>query len=280
MAAAGLLKKKLDRLKGILCSFRRVIIAYSGGVDSTFLLKCAVIYLGSDNVTAVTAVSATYTKNELLSARKTAKALKAAHEFILTDELENPDFRKNPENRCYYCKGELFSKLQAIAKQRGVDFVLDGSIADDLKDYRPGRKAKEELLVRSPLAEAGMNKKEIRRLSKEFGLKTWDAPQAACLASRFVYGQEIKEEDLRRVEACEAYIRSLGFKMVRLRHYQLPDETRLARIEVDGRDIKRIVNYKSRVARYLKKQGYNYIVLDLEGYRTGSMNDSIIRDGS
>lgn len=273
--AEQVLKKKLDRLAGILRAYRKALVAFSGGVDSSFLLKCCRDYLGRENVLAVTAVSPTYTKKELAAAKDIAGELGASHRVIHTNEVEDPNFKANPQNRCYYCKSELFSKLQEMAGKEGIKFVLDATNADDLKDYRPGSLAKKECGVHSPLAEAGLGKKEIRQLSKELGLKTWDAPQAACLASRFAYGQEIKIEDLARVEAAEDFIRSLGFKMVRLRHYQLPDKTLLARVEVGAQDIERVASRKSQVASKLKKLGYNYVTLDLEGYRSGSMNIGI-----
>jgi uncharacterized protein len=269
------LKRKLKNLEDALLSYGRVIVAYSGGVDSSFLLKSCAHYLGNDKVTAITAVSPTYTRKELKTAGQIAKELGVAHKIIRTDEASDPRFKANPENRCYYCKSELFSKLKSIAKRKGAGFVLDGTNADDLRDYRPGRQAKEELGVRSPLAEAGLTKDDIRVLSKEFGLSTWDAPQAACLASRFAYGQEITVPDLKRIGQAEDYIRSLGIKMVRVRHYKLPDSTKLARIEVDGEEIEKVTGHKSQVTGHLKKLGYNYVTLDLEGYRSGSMNESI-----
>lgn len=269
------LKRKLKKLKDIIISCKKVIIAYSGGVDSSFLLKCCLDYLGKESVLAVTAVSPTYTRKELAAAKEIAKGLGISHSIISTEEVDNPNFRSNPRNRCYYCKTELFSKLKSIAQRKGIGFVLDGTNADDLKDYRPGRQAKEELGVRSPLAEAGLNKAGIRQLSRKFGLTTWDAPQAACLASRFAYGQEIAPEDLGRIEKAEDYLRSLGIKMVRVRHYLLIDKTRLARIEVEKGDIQAIASRKSQVASRIKELGYNYVTLDLEGYRAGSMNEGI-----
>ncbi|HLD41015.1 MAG TPA: ATP-dependent sacrificial sulfur transferase LarE, partial [Candidatus Omnitrophota bacterium] len=227
------------------------------------------------NVLAITAVSPTYTRKELAAAKDLAGELNVRHRIIHTNEVDDPNFKANPENRCYYCKSELFSKLREMARKEGIGFVLGATNADDLKDYRPGSLAKKECGVYSPLAEAGLSKKEIRRLSKEFGLKTWDAPQAACLASRFAYGQEIRPEDLARVEKAEDFIRSLGFKMVRVRHYQLPDKTLLARVEVAAQDIERVTSHKSQVTSKLKKLGYNYVTLDLEGYRSGSMNEGI-----
>ena len=271
----ALLRKKLEKLKETLLSYRKVIVAYSGGVDSSFLLKYCVDSLGKDQTTAVTAVSPTYTRKELQTAQKIAHGLGVSHKIINTSEVDDPNFKANPENRCYYCKSELFSRLQSLAKKEKAGFVLDGTNADDLKDYRPGSLAKNELGVKSPLAEVNLSKEEIRAASKELGLKTWDAPQMSCLASRFAYGQEIRLEDLSRIEKAENYIRSLGFKMVRLRHYRLADETLLARLEVDKKDIKKVASYQLAVASYLKKLGYNYITLDLEGYRSGSMNIGI-----
>ena len=280
--AADLLKRKLNKLKDIVAAYRLVLIAYSGGVDSSFLLKSAVCFLGSENVLAITAVSPTYTQKELKAAKEIAEGLGVAHRVIDTNEVDDPRFKANPENRCYYCKSELFSRLQKIARTEGIAYVLDATNADDLKDYRPGQEAKKECGVHSPLAEAGMAKKDIRALSKEFGLKTWNAPQAACLASRFAYGQEITVEDLNRIEKAEEYIRSLGFKMVRVRHYQLPDKTKLARIEVDTKDMPNLVPAspagrlrQSSLVHRLRKLGYTYVTLDLEGYRSGSMNEGI-----
>lgn len=266
------LRRKLEKLKELLSYYQKVIIAYSGGVDSSFLLKCCADTLGQDRTIAVTAVSPTYTKKELESAKAIAAEIGVRHLVINTNEVDDPNFKANPANRCYYCKSELFSKLQDIARREGIGFVLDATNADDLKDYRPGALAKKECGVYSPLAEANLNKEDIRGLSKEFGLKTWDAPQAACLASRFAYGQEITQEDLFRVEKAEDFIRSLGFKMVRLRHYQLVDKTLLARIEVDAAEIEKFISYKLEVITYLKKSGYHYVTLDMEGYRSGSMN--------
>lgn len=271
----ALLKNKLEKLKETLSFYKKVIVAYSGGVDSSFLLKCCVDFLGQDQTIAVTAVSPTYTQKELRTAQEIAQGLGVIHKIIHTLEVDNPNFKANPQNRCYYCKRELFSRLQSLAGEEGIGFVLDGTNADDLKDHRPGSLAKKELGVYSPLAEANLTKEEIRAASKELGLKTWDAPQMSCLASRFAYGQEIGLADLNRIEKAENYIRALGFKMVRLRHYRLTDETLLARLEVDGEDVRKITDYRLQIIGCLKDLGYNYITLDLQGYRSGSMNIGI-----
>ena len=259
---------RYSRLKKILKSMRSVLVAYSGGVDSTFLLKVALDTLGGKNVLAVTANSPTYAKHELRFSRKMAREIGARQRVIETEELRNSKFAKNPLNRCFYCKNELFSKLKKIAKQEGINFVIDASNAADLLDYRPGAKAKNKLGIRSPLQEAGITKQEIRDLSKKLGLKTWNMPQLACLASRFPYGDKITEEKLRRVEKAESLIRRMGFSDVRVRSYD-----GLCRIEVARNKIAGLINgMDKKTISKLKKLGYNYIMVDMEGFRSGSMN--------
>ncbi len=245
---------------------RSVVVAYSGGVDSTLLLKVAGDVLG-DKVLAVTAVSPTYQQQELKFSRLMAKHLNVKHKIIKTSELNNKRFVSNPVNRCYFCKKELFGALKKIAKEKKFDFVIDASNASDKFDYRPGTKAKEEFKIRSPLAEVDLTKEEIRVLSKELKLPTWDKPSLACLASRIPYGSKISKSVLGRIYKAETALNSMGFKQVRLRHYD-----GLCRIEVSKDDIYRLINKRSLVVDNLKKLGYNYITLDLEGYRTGSMN--------
>lgn len=271
---AELLKTKINKLKDILLAYKKVIVAYSGGTDSSFLLKCCSDFLGK-NVLAVTAVSPTYTKKELNLAKEIARLLGVRHKIIKTDEMGDARFNSNPKNRCYYCKQELFYKLRSMARRQHTSFVLDGSNLDDLRDYRPGAKAKRDLGVRSPLAEAKFTKGDIRKLSREFGLKTWNQPAGACLASRFAYGQKITMSGLGKIEKAEKYLCFLGIEMARLRHYELSDKTLLARIEVNKKDIKRVVTGQLSIVRYLKRLGYNYITLDLEGYRMGSMNEGL-----
>lgn len=248
---------------------RSVLVAYSGGVDSTFLLKVAGDVL-SDKVLAVTAVSPTYQRKELEFSRSMAKFLKIKHRIIKTSELNNKRFVSNPVNRCYFCKKELFRALRKIAKEKKIDFVIDASNASDKFDYRPGTKAKEEFRIRSPLAEAGLTKEEIRVLSRKLKLPSWDKPSLACLASRIPYGSKISKSVLKRIYEAEIVLNSIGFKQVRLRHYD-----GLCRIEVPKDDIHRLINKRSRIVKNLKKLGYNYITVDLEGYRTGSMNEAI-----
>ena len=263
-------RDKFARLKRIIAKMRSVLVAYSGGVDSSFLLKVAKDILGN-KVLAVIAKSPTYTKSELEEAVDFCNKYKIKYLIIETEELNNPRFAKNPKNRCFYCKDELFSRLKKIAEARKIKYIIDGSNADDTRDFRPGRKAKEKHKVRSPLQEAGLTKDEIRRLSKDLGLETWNKPSLACLASRFPYDTQITKKDLRRINAAEEFLRSLGFAQVRVRHYDS-----LARIEVLKDDIGRVLSLASqKIVNKLKELGYNYVTLDLEGYRPGSMNEGI-----
>lgn len=269
-----LLKDKLEALKELLKSMEKVAIAFSGGVDSTFLLKVAKDVL-KDNVIAITLVSPLYPKREIKEAEKIAKTLGVKH--IIEQEksiFKNEAFLNNPPNRCYLCKKEEFEKIIDIAKKYNISYVLDGSNKDDLGDYRPGREALKELGIRSPLLEMGFTKREIRELSKEFGLPTYDKPSLACLASRFPYGQKIDMESLRRVDEGEEFLRNLGIKQVRVRNYR-----DMARIEVDKESFRIFFddNIRRKIVEKFKELGYIYITLDLEGYRTGSMNE-ILRE--
>lgn len=261
---------ELSELKKIIRKCGSILIAFSGGVDSTFLLKISLGVLPKDKVLAVTADSPTYPKEELLFSKKIASSLGARHKIIKTEELENKNFISNPANRCYFCKAELFSRLKKIASELDLNFVADGSSVSDKADFRPGSIAKKELKIRSPLMEAGLKKDDIRKLSRQMGLSTWDKPSLACLASRIPYGTKICPDLLERINRAEVYLAKLGFKQVRLRHYN-----GLCRIEVPRRDIPFLVNKRARIVDKFKKMGYNYITLDLEGYRTGSMNEVI-----
>ncbi len=263
------MKEKLEKLKDILKKMDSVLIAYSGGVDSTFLLKVAKDTLG-EKVIAVTALSPTYPKEEFEQAEKMAKEMGVKHIVIETHELENPNFVNNPPRRCYYCKKELFSKLKKLANQNGIRWVADGSNFDDTKDFRPGMEASKELDIRSPLKEAELTKLDIRQLSKQMGLPTWNKPSFACLSSRFPYGTKINREDLARVEEAERFLKKLGLSQVRVRHH-----TNIARIEVPGEEIAKLVedSYRVKIVKKFKNLGYTYITVDLEGYRSGSMNE-------
>lgn len=265
------LKNKFEKLQSILKEMENVLVAFSAGVDSTFLLCCAKEAL-NDKALAVTARSASFPQRELDESVKLAKMLKVEHLLIDSEELKNSDYRENPPDRCFYCKSDLFGKLRKIADEKGIPFVLDGANLDDTGDYRPGSKAAEELAVRSPLKEAELTKEDIRRLSKEKNLPTWNKPSFACLASRFPYGTAITEEKLAIVEQAENVLHELGFHQFRLRHHD-----KIARIEVTKDQLPRFLNngISEKVISELKNLGYSYITVDLEGYRSGRMNDEL-----
>lgn len=266
------LNRKYEMLKDRLREYGRVLIAYSGGVDSTFLLKAALDILGKDNVLAVTARSSTYPERELEFAENTAKILGATHLVIESEELDIEEFVKNPLNRCYFCKKELFTKLKAIAEEKGIFYILDGSNYDDLSDFRPGMKALSELDVRSPLMECGLTKDDIRSLSKTMGLPTWNKPSFACLSSRFPYGHRIDRDKLKMIDRAEQHLLDHGFREVRVRVYD-----KMVRIEVNPHEIKRFLedDLRENVVKKFKEIGFTHISLDLEGYRTGSMNEGL-----
>ena len=263
-------KEKHERLKEIFKVMGSVLVAYSGGVDSTLLLKVAKDTLGERGVLAVTALSPLYPDRELAGAKKAAQEMGLRHLLIESNELEIEGFSKNPPDRCYYCKRELFSELTRLAQKEKIPFVAEGSTLDDEKDHRPGRRAVQELGIRSPLKEASFTKGEVRELSKALGLDTWDKPSFACLASRFPYGEEITSDALGMVDQAEAFLLDLGFKQVRVRHYQ-----NLARIEVYPQEMGRFMEgpLREKVVSRLKQIGYKYVTLDLQGFRSGSMNE-------
>lgn len=266
------LQEKYEKLKNYIKSLGSLAVAYSGGVDSTFLVKVAYDVLG-DRVIAVTATSSTYPKRELNDAITFIEQIGAKHIVIESEELEIEGFNKNPVDRCYYCKKELFEKIWKVAKAHGIEYVADGSNFDDLNDFRPGMKAACELNVVSPLKVAGLTKEDIRKLSKELGLPTWDKPAFACLSSRIPYGERITKEKLSMIEKAEEYLLELGFKQVRVRYHQ----DKLARIEIGKDEMEKFLNINviEGVRNKFKELGFLYVTLDLDGYRTGSMNLSL-----
>ncbi len=266
--------KKYQNLKSILQSYHRVLVAFSGGVDSALVLKVACETLGAENVLAVTADSPSYPKEELDNAVKLGQefGLNGRHLVIKTDEVENPNYAENPLNRCFFCKDELYTKLQSIAQENNIPHILDGANLSDQKDFRPGRKAAFKFGIKSPLIEAQLDKEEIRQIAKELKLSIWDKPAMACLSSRVPYGEKITPEKLAQIEQAESFLRTLGFRQLRVRHHE-----KIARIELDQQEIAKFLNEETRqkVAKKFKEIGFLYITLDLEGYRTGSLNEGL-----
>ncbi|PLX75360.1 MAG: TIGR00268 family protein [Desulfuromonas sp.] len=265
--------EKQRRLTEILTSCDSVILAFSGGVDSTYLLQAAVEALGADRVVALTATSPTYPAREFNESVELARRLGVRQIVIASNELEIPGFADNPPRRCYHCKKELFQLCLDQASKLGFRQVLDGANLDDLADYRPGREAAKELSIRSPLLEAMLTKEEIRTLSRQAGLPTADKQPFACLASRFPYGTRITAERLEQIDRCESLLRDMGFATFRVRYH---DDT--ARIEVALDELSKIIDdeVRSTLVTEFKQAGFTYIALDLEGYRTGSMNQGLV----
>lgn len=264
--------KKETKLLDFIRQYKSVLVAFSGGLDSTMVLWASVKAIGADNVYAATSESASFASGEADDSRKFAVEVglnSERHIFLTTDELSNPEYTDNPTNRCYFCKNELFSKLKSVAEEYKIEITFDGSNASDVGDFRPGREAAKELGVASPLLEAGLNKDELRVMARKYNLSFSEKPAAACLASRFPYGTKITTEKLKQIDRAELVLHRLGFKGFRVRYHN-----EVARLELKPEDISRVLeaDIRAKIITEIKNTGFKFVSLDLEGYSTGSLN--------
>ncbi len=262
-------QEKYNDLQRVIEGFGSVVVAYSAGVDSTLVLRVAHDILGA-RVLAATGLSDTYPEEEMAEARALSAEIGVEHVMMRTEELTDPRYAMNSHQRCFFCKNELYTKLRELADERGIEYIIDGTNADDVGDHRPGLRAARQIGVRSPLQEVGMNKDEIREVSNELGLRTWDKPAFACLSSRFPYGTPITVEKLKQVATAERAIRQLGFTGFRVRHHDS-----VARLEVDPDDFPRVIELHSEIVGRLREAGYRFVTLDLQGFRSGSLNEGL-----
>ncbi|MEW6638314.1 MAG: ATP-dependent sacrificial sulfur transferase LarE [Actinomycetota bacterium] len=267
-------EERLEELEAIVRPHGSALVAFSGGVDSSLALAVCARALPKDRVLAVTSNNETYLPSELGLAKDLASSLGVKHVIINTRELDDPNYSKNPTNRCYFCKSTLYSDLAEMAGERGYAVVVDGANADDEGDYRPGRRAAREIGVLSPLSEAGVGKAEVRELARHLGLPSWDKPALACLSSRFPYGQEITPEKLAQVARAEEFLRREGFSQVRVRHHG-----EIARLEVGADEMERAFAMREEISAELKDAGFLYVALDLSGYSSGSLNAALKKKG-
>jgi pyridinium-3,5-biscarboxylic acid mononucleotide sulfurtransferase len=263
-------EKRLEELEAMIAPYGSALVAFSGGVDSSLALAVAARALPKESVLAVTSNNETYLPSELEQAEAFVRSLGVEHLVVNTRELDDPNYARNPANRCYFCKSTLYSDLRALAQEKGYACVVDGANKDDEGDYRPGRKAAKEIGVASPLAMAGLGKAEVRELARYLGLRTWDKPALACLSSRFPYGQEITPEKLAQVAKGEEFMRSRGYEQVRVRHHG-----EIARLEVGAAELERAFSEREEISAELKAAGFLYVTLDLGGYKPGSLNAAL-----